>query len=73
MGTRNQNTPSYRREAQAIAAVACDECGAPKGAPCRLSPATRAKSPGRLIVHGQRRRSWQVWRATARDGDTRTA
>lgn len=53
------------RESRIIEAVPCDECGALRGEPCRLHPTTLAKQvrpTGRLLVHGTRRRAWQVWR-----------
>jgi hypothetical protein len=53
------------REDKIIHAVACPVCAAPIGSGCQLrTPAVHATARGRLLVHGQRRAAWQVWRRT---------
>lgn len=51
------------RERQAIAQVACPECGAAKGAPCVDAQGRPHRGEGgRPIVHTARRHAWQAAR-----------
>lgn len=58
-----------RRDQQVIALVACPECGAPRGEPCRnpidhqawRGPEDRRRQP--IRPHRERRAAWQAMKA----------
>lgn len=53
---------SNTREKRIIEAVPCPRCGAKIGELCRIDPRSRQASPGRPILHQERRNAWMDWK-----------